>query len=205
MWRASKRRKVLELGSGVGYLALCLCALGYDVIASDIEPVLSNVLRPNIIDGLGVIRASRGSGARAETDPIQVVPLDWEGEAFEQISAVMQEEREISMIVSTDTIYHPPLVYPFFRAIASVSERMRTAPLVLLAIERRDGRMVDSALDMGRSMGIELKKVGKGRVEKAVEKAGWGWKAGIGWEGVEIWRGRWKRVGKGQVDPITLT
>ena len=53
--------------------------------------------------------------------------------------------------------------------------------------------MVDIALKMGREMGFDLRRVGRGRVGRAVEKAGWGWEgSGRGWEGVEIWRGRWR-------------
>lgn len=52
--------------------------------------------------------------------------------------------------------------------------------------------MIDSALIIGREMGFELRRVGRGRVEKCVQRAGWGWKGSEGWEGVEIWRGRYK-------------
>jgi len=75
--RPETRERVLELGSGVGYLSLVLSSMGYDVVASDVEPVLSSVLLPNIEDGLRVLRSTstltvgrergggRGGGGRA--------------------------------------------------------------------------------------------------------------------------------------------
>jgi len=181
------RASVLELGSGVGYLALTLASMGYDVVASDIEPVISTVLRPNVEDGLRVLRGSMG-----DVGDVRVVDLDWTVD--DPIGLLLERGlgrgREISTIISTDTIYHPPLIKPFFNTLAGLCRGGNASPVIILGIERRDSEMVDRALEVGMEMGFDLKRVGKGRVEKVVEKAGWGWKGGEGWEGVEIWRGR---------------
>jgi len=183
----AKRKRVLELGSGVGYLALVMAGVGYDVLASDVEPVVSSVLRQNVEDGGRVLRC-RG---RAEEGDLEVVELDW---THPQLCELDVDGGGVDMIVATDTIYHHPLVRPFFETMMHFSNPSKSwsgpTPLVVLAIERRDGEMVDRALDVGKEMGFDLRRVGRGRVEKGMEKAGWG--GGEGWEGVEIWRGRWK-------------
>lgn len=50
--------------------------------------------------------------------------------------------------------------------------------------------MIDTALERARSEGFEVKMVNKGRVGKSVERwMGWGREE---WEGVEVWKLRWK-------------
>ncbi|RSH83847.1 hypothetical protein EHS25_005462 [Saitozyma podzolica] len=70
-----KGRRVLELGSGIGYLALCMACWGYDVLATDVEPVLSGVLLPNVEDGRRVLERIKGGGR--DVGIVQVGALDW--------------------------------------------------------------------------------------------------------------------------------
>lgn len=179
---STSSRRVLDLGSGVGYIPLVLSSLGYDMVASDIEPVLSSVLRPNLDDGLRVLKSTG-----RDVGDVRLLELDWTDPAKWR----RMDDDGFSMIVSTDTLYHRPLVQPFWDALLHFSDITPT-PLILLGIERRDTDLVDSALEIGREMGFDLRRVGRGRMEKCVEKAGWGWKGGEGWEGVEIWRGRFR-------------
>ena len=197
-------KKVLELGSGVGYLSLVLASMGYGVIATDIEPVLSSVLRPNIEDGLRVLR---GRGAETGTGDISVKHLDWNVFVFAATEAESSElkpleEEEgfgfghLNTIVMSDTIYHPPLILPLFSTIRRLSVQSGhghglPTPTLYFALERRDSRLVDQALETARSMGFELKRVGNGRVAKAVRATGWGWRD-ESWAGIEVWKGRYK-------------
>ncbi|KAG8808218.1 hypothetical protein FRC19_006052, partial [Serendipita sp. 401] len=47
--RGRRRKRAIELGSGIGLTALVLYSIGWDVCATDVEPVLTSVLRPNIL------------------------------------------------------------------------------------------------------------------------------------------------------------
>jgi hypothetical protein len=279
----SKRKLVLELGSGVGYLSLCLVSWGWEVISTDISPVLETVLKPNIDRNLPrVIRCDE----RFEDLPfIRVIKLDWtkplpssllspsskaglplsplEGDVLgyligngdentgddgvndqegrggtENESATETYEHGYSpfdMIVTCDTIYHPPLLLPLFHTLASICSSQIKQPVIYIGLERRDSRLVDLGLDVGRKEGFELSRIGKGRVQRGLWAAGWG-TGGVGenglslvswgeendrgrtrdarggsegfmvdsdddddaedeedgWEGVEIWKARWK-------------
>ncbi|KLO12606.1 hypothetical protein SCHPADRAFT_407983 [Schizopora paradoxa] len=57
----------IELGSGIGLSALTLASMGWDVLATDIQPVVDAVLRPNVRNNAQVLHP--GS--------IQVRELDW--------------------------------------------------------------------------------------------------------------------------------
>ena len=188
--------RIIELGAGVGYLSLCMARWGYHVLATDVEPVLTRVLIPNIQRGMGVL--SRVPG---ECGTVDVVKLDWE-EANQRNEG---EEREmnkwldqigmVDVIITSDTIYHPSLVYPLFKTIQSISmynvDHQGRPPPVILALERRDGMMVDTAIQIAENLNVDVKRVGHGRVVKSVEKSGWNWDESD-WQGVEIWKGRWK-------------
>ncbi|EPQ26361.1 uncharacterized protein PFL1_06009 [Pseudozyma flocculosa PF-1] len=65
------RRTAIELGSGTGLLSLLLARLGWHVIATDIQPVLSTVLRRNT-------RTARFLPAMATSGgKLEVRQLDW--------------------------------------------------------------------------------------------------------------------------------
>ncbi|WWC59326.1 uncharacterized protein I303_101878 [Kwoniella dejecticola CBS 10117] len=54
----TKGKKILELGGGIGYTALTLLSRGYEVVSTDIQPVLDDVLRPNIESGVEELRSA---------------------------------------------------------------------------------------------------------------------------------------------------
>lgn len=192
-----KRRKVLDLGSGIGYLPICLAYWGCDVLATDIEPVLSTVLQPNIDSNARHLNQHNGSGS------ISAKSLDWEKAPLNPTTLDDHmygdyddfELCEVDWIVTADTIYHPSLLPHLFRSIIHISNMVEKksgkSPSIWLALERRDPRLVDSALEMAKEMDIDLKRIGHGRVVKAVEKVNWGWKE-ADWEGVEIYKGKYK-------------
>lgn len=119
------------------------------------------------------------------------------------------------MIITADTIYHPPLILPLFNTIKQICERQKAIPVIYLGLERRDSRLVDTALEGGRSVGFEITRIGRGRVQKALDRAGWTQTRKVGravgnegeddeedggedadenwgWDGVEIWKARYK-------------
>lgn len=197
----------VELGAGVGYLSLVLASLGYDVTATDIPPVLDSVLAPNIAAGLdrltrrvatpvfagkvpsrNLSRAKDLPGRKEIIGRITARELDWLN-PDPDVEALRPD-----VIVTSDTIYHPVLVPALFGTIARLSASSVIAgkkpPTIYLCLERRDSRMVDSALSQAATFGIQLKRIGHGRVAKSVERAGWDWKD-EDWEGVEVYKGKW--------------
>lgn len=164
--KAGAKARVLELGAGIGYLALSLQAVGYDVTATDIEPVVSLVLRPNA-----------GS-------TVTVAELDW----FDLENPLLKQEWDV--IVTADTVYALHMLTPLWAAIEAAARNGKGA-MVFVAMERRDPAVVDAAIEMGRERGCPLRKIATGRVGKAVERAGWDWEQDD-WADVEIWKGRWK-------------
>jgi hypothetical protein len=201
----------------VGYLSLVLASLGYDVVATDIPPVLDCVLGPNIADGLDrltrrvatpvVSGKAPARAARAEDKAVTAVADRVGGITVRELDWLSPDcgaaQIQPDLIVTSDTIYHPALVPALFGTIARLSAASVSAgkkpPAVYLCLERRDSRMVDSALFQAASFGIQLKRIGHGRVAKSVERAGWGWKE-EDWEGVEVYKGKWTGNGATERD-----
>jgi hypothetical protein len=186
----------------VGYLPLCLVAWGWDVIATDIEPVVSTVLTPNAADGLDVIRREMARrGTLASVGSIIPLELDWLDYVAADTPPHDPDHPDplqgdyLDLIITTDTLYAPSLTQPLWSTLTHFSNLSRSrhpkgkSPELLLALENRDPGMIDQALDVGRAMGWILKRVPDTRVQKGVEKAAWGWSRAE-WEGVEVWKGR---------------
>ncbi|GMK54207.1 hypothetical protein CspeluHIS016_0107930 [Cutaneotrichosporon spelunceum] len=189
-----QRGRALELGAGVGYLALTAASLGYDVVTSDIEPVVSCVLAPN------AAAAPRGCGR------IEAREIDWfdavraaerrsggdEGE-LEGSTSLALLDAQYDLVLTTDTIYAPEMTPALWAALerAAAPRPGRRTPTVYIGLERRDPRVVDAALEMGRQRGCTMRRVAHGRVVKALERAGWHW-APEDWEGIEVWKGKWR-------------
>lgn len=182
------RGRALELGAGVGYLALTVASLGYDVVTSDIEPVVSRVLAPN------AAAAPRGCGA------IEAREIDWfdavrAAEASEPQSSESLEllDAQYDLVVTTDTIYAPEMTPALWAALerAAAPKPGRRTPTVYIGLERRDPRVVDAAMEMGKQRGCTMRRVAHGRLVRALERAGWHW-APEDWEGIEVWKGKWR-------------
>lgn len=205
-------KSIIELGAGIGYLSLVCASLGYRVISSDIQPVVDKVLTPNIQNGLRVLsrsnqtpvfntttttiksdRAKRNLTAGNPIGHIEIIELDW---TKNDLSAL--EGLECSVIITSDTIYHLPLVTPLFQTIATLAESYASkkgkSPLIYISLERRDDRFIDLALNKAAEFGICLAKIGNGRVARCLRESGWGW-VEDDWHGVEIWKGRWSPPG----------
>ncbi|ODN85651.1 hypothetical protein L198_07479 [Cryptococcus wingfieldii CBS 7118] len=189
-----KSVKVLELGGGTGFTALVLASLGYQVVSTDIEPVLSSVLGPNIDSGKRVLL---GNSLPANISPRF---LDWahvdrlfKGQEDAPDDEWLKPEGGWDMLVMTDTFYAPHLIEPLWNTLIYLSTPPSSTitskpPPIYIALESRDPILIARALETGKAKGFELKKVGK-RVGKEVERWGWG---KDDWEGVEVWKGRYK-------------
>lgn len=147
---------------------------------TDVEPALSSVLLPNVATNLGAFARTGGT--------VAVVPLDWRqflganGDAVSSAQTWTQEALDskastFDSIITTDTIYDPSLIEPLLctlRAFSSLAGPAQRSAPILVALERRDPGLVDSALAAASEMGFDVVRVGPGRVAKCLAKAGWG-------------------------------
>jgi predicted nicotinamide N-methyase len=177
-----KKGTVLDLGSGIGYLPLCLRSKGYEVIATDIPEVIESVLRDNIINGLDTMSSPDGG--------IEVSALDWEN-----VYATVQlpdslTGRKIDMITTSDTLYAPHLLQPLLTTLQVLSDAQKAPPTIYVGLERRDPGLIEKTLDEARSMGLNLNRIDKGRIDRLMAEAGWN---GEEWDDVEIWKGKFGR------------
>lgn len=137
----AKRRRVIELGSGVGLTALALYSMGWDVCATDIEPVISTVLRPNVLANVDMTNIGSANEATIECkeldwsvpperwawrDPLRVTqrspqdssqPTDLEREMNSMDGTRRQLGPPFDLIVTADTLYTPSLVEPLLRSL----------------------------------------------------------------------------------------
>ncbi|MCO5556097.1 hypothetical protein L7F22_009641 [Adiantum nelumboides] len=179
------QNRVIELGAGIGLTSLVLERLGWKVIATDIAPPLHTVLKPNINQN------SQGN--------IKVCSLDWT--TFNDDDVVEEEDEfEVDLVITADTIYQPTLVDGLFKTIqillkkfldkqSSYSQKRR--PHALIALERRDDEQIKSALICATEQyNLILKQISSREVRKAVD-ACFGntlkWPRHV-WDDVEIWR-----------------
>ncbi|WVN86522.1 uncharacterized protein L203_101686 [Cryptococcus depauperatus CBS 7841] len=141
--------------------------------------------------GKKVIELGSGTGHRASLIFCPIAQcdgmIDWEQYA----SGASEEAMEVGtkrwdMIVMTDTLYASHLIDPLWKTLIRLSsntirppslsleqdksERGAASP-IYFALESRDPAMIAQALDRGRALRFELKKVG-GRVGKTLRK--WG-------------------------------
>lgn len=130
------RPKAVELGSGIGLMALALASLGYNVLATDTMHVCASVLRSNI-----------NANAHLVPGRVHVRELDWGVNSTEwkwddhvSITSPAPLPRRgddgrdflappFDLIVSSDTIYDTALVAPLFETIHALSALSSTTPI----------------------------------------------------------------------------
>ncbi|WVF69914.1 hypothetical protein IAT40_004698 [Kwoniella sp. CBS 6097] len=275
---------VLELGGGIGYTALTLASAGWKVTTTDIEPVLSSVLSPNVEHGRRVLSShglggqvvARGldwfemseewkklSSSSAAPSPYGQVQGQGQGQRSDNevmnskyssvsVSVTTQTQSQShnsdnnadtdtetdtphdddklswvldtkwDMVVMTDTFYAPQLIDPLWETLLLLSHQRQcpsststststqnhalnqtlpktpTPPTIYIALERRDPRLITQALERGKTLGFDLKKINRSRLAKEVVKK-YGW-ADEDWDGVEIWKCRYKAQGPSRSD-----
>lgn len=169
-----------------------LSALGYDVLATDTPHVCNSVLRHNIAVNLpttgGTIQVREldwnvDSDKWSWNDPMHITPS---GDTSDKSGSNLLAP-PFDLIISSDTLYDVSLVQPFFRTVRALAASNHEAkpPLLLLALERRDPQLIDTAL---ASAPVPLTQVPMKKIRKALERAGIRWDMSD-WEGVEIWKG----------------
>lgn len=155
-----------------------LAALGWDVVATDTQSVIRSVLQKNIeTNKLSVV------------GNVEVRELDWTVTAAP--APVTDSQREcpgfFDLILTADTLYVPHLVEPLLRTIHSLARDSPSA-LILIAIERRDSALLDSALQRAQSeFGFHVQRVPNNKLAKAIKKTRCEWRK-EDWSGVELWK-----------------
>ncbi|KAG8784825.1 hypothetical protein FRC16_002101 [Serendipita sp. 398] len=98
--RGRRRKRAIELGSGIGLTALVLYSMGWDVCATDVEPVLTSVLRPNILINSNSSVTGGGSSSRGGVSPAE--PWDEEEDDGDAPPVSRIECRELDWTVPPD-------------------------------------------------------------------------------------------------------
>ncbi|KAF8418007.1 hypothetical protein BGX38DRAFT_1109206, partial [Terfezia claveryi] len=204
--------RAVELGSGIGLAALVLASLGIDVVATDLPVVIMQVLEKNINTHLELVETLDRAGK------IDVKVLDWTADPS---TWRWDETRWISprtngdlgrtegnsigppfdLVIISDTIYERSLIPSILQTLYQLSilskrtsphSKKTLYPLIFLSLERRDGGLVDGALQQAREMGFACEMIRIGKLTKLMKKAGlhtMPTDRGLGlWDGVEIWR-----------------
>lgn len=183
----SKRGVVVDLGSGVGFLPLCLASKGWEVVASDTRHVIDSVLAENVRVGLEVLDRDVKKDKLGSGD-VKVTELDWEEVSLIGRTPDILAGKKIEMITTSDTIYAPHLLDPLFRTLRILSSPSTT---IYIGLERRDPALVDDALKRAGEMGLSLRRVDKDKVDRLMIDAKWD---STEWDGVEIWKGKFSRA-----------
>lgn len=201
------------------FIRLVLAHLGFSTILTDVPYILSTFTLPNIRQNLPALHSAlslshppivqareldwtappsswdwsrSGNGSSISSDWEDPYTRSQKEKALAQ-GTILKEETTIlppfDLIVTTDTIYHPSLLPALLSTLKHLS-LISSAPPILLALERRDPALIDSALDEARRWGFECKRVGGPRIGKSVERH-LGWKK-EDWEGVEVWKLRFR-------------
>ena len=117
-------RKVVELGSGIGLLGLCLAAAGGHVLLTDVPSVVECTLGPNVEASgpphhadpqqLGGWREARrvGPGSAAAQ------PLDWWKPIEEQRGE--NDPREAEVVVAAECVWLRELIEPFVKTVLAL-------------------------------------------------------------------------------------
>lgn len=184
---------------------LALASTGWDVIATDLEDVISAVLSSNVSRNGAQLPPSSG-GIEVRILDWTVPPDQWVWDDPKSISSHCVEKPPIAdyqrpilappfdLIISSDTLYSAALVTPLLRAlhelckVSIASSPEARSPPIYLCVERRDPGLIDHALSEAReSWKFKVERVPHRRLAKAMEKGGARWEKGE-WDDVEIWK-----------------
>ncbi|CAE6488416.1 unnamed protein product [Rhizoctonia solani] len=192
--------RVIELGSGIGFTALVLASLGYHVTATDAHPSVLALLAQNIQRN---VQNLPGSVQVRELDWC-VPPEQWDWSDPTSITSPRAYNDPVApapfdLIVTADTLYMPHLTPHLLRTLdhiqaltpvtgsSSPSTSRTKRPTTLIALERRDPLVIDSALALVPG---SLARIPHKKLSKAMQGLGWNWDASD-WQGVEVWKVKW--------------
>jgi predicted nicotinamide N-methyase len=140
--------KIIELGSGVGLVGICLAAIGAEVILTDLKTLVDNAIHHNIalnatknescdrryppwMEDIKPLQVGRGwAGAKA---------LDWSRPIEEQLSAKMYNN--VDIVVASDCVWLKSMLDSLLDTVASIftmSLKGHAKPMLLMSFQRRD-------------------------------------------------------------------
>ncbi|KAG9101671.1 hypothetical protein FRC06_002736 [Ceratobasidium sp. 370] len=169
----SARPRAIELGSGIGFTALVLASLGWDVVATDAHPAVLSLLEQNV---------RRNNSDLPGT--IQVCKLDW-CVPPEEWDLANVTTRPFDLVLTADTLYSPHLIPHLLRTLRYLACPPGSASiLTYIAFERRDPALIDAAL----ASLPDPTRIPHRKLAKSMHATGWGdWDADD-WAGVEVWK-----------------
>ena len=137
-------KRVLELGSGVGLVAITAALFGAVVMATDRESwlVQENIAR--------VQETVQGSGG-----PVQASTLEW-GQSIEVVTDWGQ--KPVDIILGSDLLYNPESHMDLLKTLTDVCEWTHTTT-VILAQERRQGSSEDEFFEEAKDAGFLIEQV----------------------------------------------
>ncbi|GAA5894481.1 hypothetical protein JCM5296_005109 [Sporobolomyces johnsonii] len=212
----SRRKTVVDLGSGTGLLSLSLASMGYHVLATDLDFIVDGVLRQNIEANERTLGVNGVGEAKLRTkvldwfEPPEDRRWDEEGDDFDD-----SLRPPFDMIVTADTVYDPSLSQPLLRTLQALSmpslsaspsspyapspppirSTSHTPPPIYLALEARDPALVAAFLaSASADWDFKCSRIDHPKLKKLVEsKEGMlGWEDEEAWEGIELWKLKWK-------------
>lgn len=130
-----QRLKILELGAGVGYLAMRLASVGASVMATE-QPAMLAKLQTNIAKNMERICKQKGP----ESFKVRSAVLNWGDIA--NAEALTQEVGGWDLIIGSDCIYLEEAFQPLLQTIATAAANSGPRCRILLSAEHRVGRHV---------------------------------------------------------------
>ncbi|GAA5848167.1 hypothetical protein JCM8547_004430 [Rhodosporidiobolus lusitaniae] len=194
--RNVQRKKVIELGSGTGLLALSLFSQGYDVLATDLPLIVDGVLKENLEGNSEAVGGGRYGDPRLESKV-----LDWSEEPDkwswdESANPEKALKPPFDVIVTADTVYEPALSQPLLRSLHGLAS-LSPAASIYVALEARDPQLVADFLASASSdWSFKTSRVDHGRLKRLVEskESTLDWEDETDWEGIEVWKCKLTRV-----------
>ncbi|POW13432.1 hypothetical protein PSHT_07692 [Puccinia striiformis] len=194
-------------GARAGLLSITLSALSYTVLATDIEPSLTQILLPNVRNWMEdnpsagkictcqldwnlepdpqSICTAFSSDANLELTSDLNLPTESDGQARILTRQDGLATISIDLIVSADTVYTVELIRPLLTTLTKLTTMSLKQPLIYIALERRDPNLVDSFFRIAVEMGFRATQVEHNRLRKWVDSMGW---IDGDWEAVEVWK-----------------
>ncbi|KAF6765124.1 hypothetical protein DFP72DRAFT_840068 [Ephemerocybe angulata] len=167
---AATNPRALELGSGIGFTALALASLGWDVLATDTRNVVQSVLDSNIQANLTALPQSAGS--------IETRELDW---TVPPDSWCWDNPLSVTSLADSPS---PGLLQPPFDLIISAD----TVVLARAGNPTAANELVDTLFAEARdTWGFSVDRVPSTKLAKSLDKGGLKWSRSD-WEDVEVWK-----------------
>jgi len=140
--------KIIELGSGVGLVGICLAAVGGEVILTDLKTLVDNAIQYNLALNETKNEACDRISPRwmDNSKPVQIgcgwagaKALDWTRPIEEQLSAHMY--KDVDIIIASDCVWLKSMLDSLLDTAASIFSsclNAKSKPILLMSFQRRD-------------------------------------------------------------------